>query len=365
MTAPAVRQTMATRRRKSSPREKDLTSRYLSGDTSTDRVDTRQRFTQRSKNAEQNKIERTGELRAAESGQMADLESLPIGEVRQVYSLYYVVDHPTGQRLCVVRKTLAKLASTGIVVGDLVRFRDNESRGGSHGEPERLEAVIEQVLPRKTVLTRSSSFLSHEQHPIVANAEQILIVASVLNPRVKWGLVDRMLAAAQSGGLTPLLCLNKVDLSIDEEGKVGDELRSAREVLAHYESLGIATFESSAESKRGIEPLIRALIGKTTVLAGHSGVGKSTLIRAIEPTLDIRIGEVSGYNQKGRHTTTSAQRYDLSIGARVIDTPGVKMFGLWDITPERLEQFFPDVQNGTAPAWRVESHDRIAESLVR
>jgi ribosome biogenesis GTPase len=358
---------MASRRRKASPREKDLTSRYFSGDQSTDRMETRQRFTQRSKNAEQNKIERTGELRAAESGQIADLESLPIGEVRQVYSLYYEVDHPTGQRLCVVRKTLTKQSNTGIVVGDLVRFRDGEPRGGSHGEAERPEAVIEQVLPRKTVLTRSSSFLSHEQHPIVANAEQILIVTSVINPRVKWGLVDRMLVAAQSGGLTPLLCLNKLDLCEGEgaELKGRGELEAAREVLGHYDSIGIATFQISADRKLGVEPLIRALVGKTTVLAGHSGVGKSTLIRAIEPTLDIRIGEISGYNQKGRHTTTSARRYDLSIGARVIDTPGVKMFGLWDITPEKLEQFFPDVQNQTAPAWRMESHDRIAESLAR
>ncbi len=128
---------MANRRR-NPPREKDLTSRFLDGDVETDRLESQQRFTQRSKNAQQNKMEQTALLRAAEQEQSADIESLPIGQVMQVYSLYCEVDHPSGQRLCVVRKTLSRLAGASMVVGDFVRFRDTPVRdeigpaGGGH-----------------------------------------------------------------------------------------------------------------------------------------------------------------------------------------------------------------------------------------
>ena len=103
---------------------------------------------------------------------------------------------------------------------------------------------------------------------------------------------------------------------------------------------------------------------RTTVLAGHSGVGKSSLVRAVQPELDLRVGAISGYTGKGRHTTTSARRYRLAGGGDVIDTPGVKLFGLWAVTEENLAAFFPDVREGRAPAWRVESYGRILESIT-
>ena len=352
---------MPNRRRKP-PREKDLTSRFLDGggdghgDADTDRLQSQQRFSHRSKHAQQNKMEQTALFRAGE--QSADRDNLPIGQVMQVYSRYCEVDHPTGQRLCVTRKTLSKLAATSIVVGDFVRFRDSPTLD----ELGRREAVIEQVMPRQTILTRADSFQARSQHPIVANAQQMLIVASLARPMVKWGLVDRMLIAAQNGGLTPLLCLNKIDLgSADEKSRT--EYAMAQEVMRHYQSLGIATFLTSAEQRESIEPVARALAGKTTVLAGHSGVGKSAIISAIQPGLDIRIGEISNFNDKGRHTTTSARRYPLDIGGYVIDTPGVKLFGLWGVNAKNLEDFFPDVRQGTAPQWRVESYKRIEASL--
>jgi ribosome biogenesis GTPase len=348
---------MSGRRRKP-PREKDLTRRFLQDDAEADRLESHQRFSRRSKGAQQSKIERTALLRAAECEQTADIESLPIGQVIQVYSLFCKVDHPTGPRLCVVRKTLTKLSDTAIVVGDNVRFRDSDSRT----ETGEIEAVIEQVLPRITVLTRAESFRGTEQHPIVANAQQMLIVVSILRPRVKWGLVDRMLVAAQSGGLTPMACLNKTDLVGKSSGS-DEEFAEATEVLAHYQKLGIPTFQTSASENIGIDPIKSALANKTTVLAGHSGVGKSTLIRDIQEGLDIRIGDVSAVNEKGRHTTTSARRYPLDIGGYVIDTPGVKMFGLWGVTQDNLEDFFPDVTDGTGPTWRIESFERIKESL--
>ena len=160
-----------------------------------------------------------------------------------------------------------------------------------------------------------------------------------------------------------MVCLNKTDL-VGTSAEATAEFDAAKEVLAHYQTLGIATFQTSAVATTGIDPIKFALAGKTTVLAGHSGVGKSTLIGDIQPGLDIRIGEVSAFNEKGRHTTTSARRYVLDIGGFIIDTPGVKLFGLWNVTAENLQDYFPDVKNGTAPPWRTESYDRIKETLA-
>ena len=258
------------------------------------------------------------------------------------------------------RKTLTKVSDTAIVVGDRVRLRES----GTKDELGRPEAVIEQVLPRETILTRTDSFKKTRQHPIVANADQMLIVASLLQPRVKWGLVDRMLIAAQSGKLKPILCLNKIDLGTLQAGPEGPEaLDEANRALTHYDKLGIQCLRTSIETHEGLDALRSSLKDRATVLAGHSGVGKSSLINSIQPQLDIRVGVVSEATEKGRHTTTSARRYPLDFGGAVIDTPGVKVFGLWGVTSENLEEFFPDVADGSAPKWRVESFNRIRSTV--
>ena len=342
--------TMAGRRKKT--REQDITGRFLAGDFDEDHADTQQRFGARSKGAQQGKILRTAALRAV--GDVADdIDALPVGQVIQIHSLFSEVEHDGRVLLCTTRKTLSKVSKTAIVVGDRVRFRES----GVTDELGRPEAVIEEVLPRDTILTRTESFKGQQQHPIVANAQQMLIVVSVVHPAVRWGLVDRMLIAAQSGGLRPILCLNKVDLGSP------DELTEAVACLEHYASMGMTTLQTSAASRQGLDMLREGLKNQVTVLAGHSGVGKSSLINAIEPKLDLRVGEISTYTAKGRHTTTSARRYPLEIGGAVIDTPGVKLFGLWGVTRENLEAFFPDVAEGRAPAWRVQSMERILESL--
>jgi ribosome biogenesis GTPase len=341
---------MASNRRKG-PREKDLTSRYKSGNWDDDRMDAQQRFTPRSKAAEQNKIEKTASLRIAIEADF-DREQLPIGQVIQIHSLFSEVQFEGTIRLCVMRKTLSRVSDTSIVVGDQVRFRDS----GTVDESGRPEAVIEEILPRETILTRTKG---DRQHPIVANADQMLIVAALHHPQVKWGLVDRMIVAAQAGKLIPVVCLNKIDLSEDE-----NDLRSAHEVLDHYESMGIGTIQTSPPAEIGVDALREALRGRTTVLAGHSGVGKSSLISVVEPGLDIRVGEVSTATSRGMHTTTSARRYPLATGGAVIDTPGVKVFGLWNVTPVNLMEYFPDIEKGTAPDWRKESYERITASLI-
>lgn len=350
---------MAIRRRKSS-REQDVTGRYLAGDFDEDHADKKQRFTDRSKNAQQNKMEKTTAMRAAstaasDKADPSTAETLPIGEVIQIHSLFCEVEFEDVTWLCVTRKTLNKTSDTGIVVGDFVRFRAGNTKDAL-GRPE---AIIEEVMPRKTVLTRSASFKGLTQHPVVANAERMLIVASMLHPEVKWGLVDRMIIAAQSGGLKPIVCLNKIDLGSEDPQTLAD----AQAVLAHYESLDIATLQTSIAQQPTLDTLRETLKDHSTVLSGHSGVGKSSLINAIQPSLDLRVGEVSDFTAKGRHTTTSARRYVLDFGGTVIDTPGVKVFGLWGVTRENLEDFFPDIAAGKAPEWRRESFGRISESL--
>jgi ribosome biogenesis GTPase / thiamine phosphate phosphatase len=358
---------------KKAQREKDLTSRYLSGGYDEDRADAKDSSHPRIKARQQDRLQRTAIMRAEEAPG-ADIDTLPLGQVVQVHSMYCDVQHEGKTYLASVRRTLTKVSDGYVVVGDRVRFRpeDGEKSGADpldaagRADPgprkDMTEAVIEQILPRQTLLTRADSFKGMEQHPIVANAEQMLIVASLRNPKIKWGLVDRMLVAAQCGKLKPIICLNKVDLASGEED--APDVVQAKAAMAHYQSLGIAVLQTSAEAKIGIDELRNILSGRETVLAGHSGVGKSTLINAVQPDLNLRTAEISGYTGKGRHTTTSARRYPLDLpGGAVIDTPGVKLFGLWGLSPENLADYFPDIAAGTAPSWRQESYERIAVSL--
>jgi ribosome biogenesis GTPase len=251
---------------------------------------------------------------------------------------------------------MTKASENFVVVGDRVKFRPTDIV--ENGRPA---AVIEQIMPRRTLLTRADSFKAVEAQPIVANADRMLIVAALSEPWPKWGLIDRMLIAAKGGGLEPVICLNKVDLSETKDGK--REWAFAEGALAHYASMGVRTLLTSVETERGLQELRELLRDRTTVLAGHSGVGKSSLIRAVQPSLDLRIGAISGYTGKGRHTTTGSRRYQLDGGGYVIDTPGVKLFGLWGVTRENLAEFFPDVEGGGGPQWRRESYERILGSL--
>ncbi|HEX4124140.1 MAG TPA: GTPase RsgA, partial [Tepidisphaeraceae bacterium] len=210
------------------PREKDLTSRYLAGDVDEDRIDNVERFGDRARQARQTKFAKTAILQADSAGH--DIDTLPIGLVVQVFSLFCEVEYEKKRYLCVVRKTITKRAGSSLVVGDRVRFRPAPSIAehvpGAADVPlgDSPQGVVEQMLPRQTVLTRADSFKGHNEHPIVANAEQMLIVVAVRQPRPKWGLVDRMTVAARGGGLMPIICLNKIDLP--EEG--ADDLAAAR-----------------------------------------------------------------------------------------------------------------------------------------
>lgn len=355
---------------------KDLTDDFLSDRLDEDRAEGTERFGQRSKHHQSMKTQRT----AARRDEATDVGSLPLGRVVQVFSrLSEVIGVDGLPRLCGLRKTISQRGED-CVVGDRVRYRDDPTLDASG----KLTGTIERVEPRDTILTRADSFKARETHPIVANAQQMLIVAAVVMPAVKWGLIDRMIVAARAGRLEPILCLNKVDLlnittlfdenPEDEEvhphpgdGSPAALLLDAREKLAHYRTLDVRTLETSVTTGSGIDELRELLVGKTTVLAGHSGVGKSSLVRVVEPALgDVRVGEISTIHFKGKHTTTSARIYPLTTdprGGEVIDTPGVKLFGLWGVTHETIDDYFPDVVAEDAPPWRVDSYERIVASM--
>jgi ribosome biogenesis GTPase len=356
------------------PRDKDF-SDLLDDRTADERVDVRgdgaQKFGKRAKYQQHNKTLRTAAERMTDARLAAAKKALPIGQVVQVHSLYASVEDADDRTLlCTSRRTMRKViaAEMGeVCVGDRVRFaqtggtaRLTESEALDGTVRELPEGVIEAVEPRETILMRIDSFDARKLDPIVANADRFLIVVSMHNPYPRWGLVDRMLVAAESGGLVPIVVVNKADLRGQADDPAGIEA-----AMAHYAALGIEILPTSVETGQGLAALGDLLAGYTTVLAGHSGVGKSSLVSAIDPAIDLRVGVVSETHSKGRHTTTSARRYKLSDprGGAVIDTPGIKVFGIANVGPDQLEGFFPDIADGTAPLWRQESFDRIRDSL--
>ncbi|HVS36278.1 MAG TPA: ribosome small subunit-dependent GTPase A, partial [Gemmataceae bacterium] len=263
------------------------------------------------------------------------------GRVLRVHGLYSVVQTEDGRQFrCVVRRVLRTLAvdeRSIVTTGDRVWIlpAPGERRGvgppvDSSEEGATVEGVIERVEPRHGILTRASR---KREHVLVANVDQVVFVVSLVEPELKPHLIDRYLVSAEQGGIRPILCLNKADLvdPVDYQPLVG-----------LYSQLGVETFLTSAATGMGIDRLRRRLHGRQTVFSGQSGVGKSSLLNAIQPELGLRVREVSDVNQKGRHTTTTAELIRLDFGGWVVDTPGVRQFGLWDVIPEEVEGFFPE-----------------------
>ncbi|NLW50076.1 MAG: ribosome small subunit-dependent GTPase A [Candidatus Brocadiaceae bacterium] len=194
------------------------------------------------------------------------------------------------------------------------------------------EGVVEQVLPRRTKLSRTSPRGQHTEHVIVANVDQLLIVTSVRVPPLTPGIIDRYIIAGETGRLEPILCINKTDQA--------DDPAEYEDVAGMYESLGYRVLRTSALQRRGLDGLRAALRDRSTVFAGHSGVGKSSLLNALQPGLKLRTGPVT---TKGRHVTTYASLLKLSFGGYVVDTPGIREFTLWDIRKVEVAQFFPHI----------------------
>ncbi|TND09239.1 MAG: ribosome bioproteinis GTPase [Bacteroidetes bacterium] len=220
-----------------------------------------------------------------------------------------------------------------IAVGDHVEVETDERDG---------TGTIVKLYDRKNYIIRRSTNLSKQTHIIAANIDCAYVMATLIEPRTSTGFIDRFLVTAEAYSIPAGVIFNKRDL-LDEE-----LIDYVNQLVQLYESLGYACHFLSSFDKDGVEQLRAVMQGKVNLISGHSGVGKSTLINAIEPALDLRTGEISEAHNKGKHTTTFAEMFEMSGGSGnpgfIIDTPGIKEFGIIDVEKEELSHFFPEMR---------------------
>lgn len=259
------------------------------------------------------------------SGGFLEREGLLVGMIVQVHAVQWDVLLPEGVIRCVVKRTLKE--SSGLpVVGDRVQV---ERVGQGMGR-------IVSIGRRQTVLKRADVHLGTTTQLLAANVEQVLLVASIANPGLKPGLLDRQLVAAWKEGLSPVLCLTKVDLPVD---------LATLEALVTFEALDIPIIKTSVESGIGLDILRAQLAGKTSVMLGLSGVGKTSLARVLLEDSTLAVGAVSDTTGKGRHTTSSPRMLRLpgAPDGFLVDMPGQRVFGLGELTADDLLRGFPEL----------------------
>lgn len=255
----------------------------------------------------------------------ADDATLP-GRVLSVHGLVSIVQAADGRIFqCSTRGVLKSLSTDlrhVVIAGDQVIFTPGSGD----------EGVIERIEPRRSIVSRTSR---NRQHAIVANVDQLLIVSSAAEPGLKPNLIDRLLVEAERMQIPPVICINKIDL-IDPA--------DLQPLAGVFGQMGYEVLLLSAKLGTGIDRLRRLVKGKESVVAGQSGVGKSSILNAIEPGLELKVGRVSAENEKGRHTTTVAKLIPLEAGGYVVDTPGIRQFQLWDVVPEEVAGFYRDIR---------------------
>lgn len=215
-----------------------------------------------------------------------------------------------------------------IAVGDRVLVDLNEKEDSG---------VILDVCERRNYIIRRSSNLSRQAHVVAANVDMAYLVVTLIYPETKIEFIDRFLVSAEAYHVPVTILVNKIDLY---ESELEDVIEEFEEI---YTSIGYKTMRVSALRGDGIEDIKKELAGKVSVFSGNSGVGKSTLINVIDPSLDLRTGKISDYHQKGVHTTTFYEMVELASGGFIVDTPGIKGFGLVDIDKRELSHFFPEL----------------------
>ncbi|HOE67118.1 MAG TPA: ribosome small subunit-dependent GTPase A [Candidatus Hydrogenedentes bacterium] len=244
------------------------------------------------------------------------------GVVVSPYGVLAFVKIGAVERLCGVDDALVVGKNSVLAPGDAVQVAFEGDKPFVRG-----------VATRRTWLSRLAIGRVQEQ-VIAANVDVLLIVTAAAQPAFKRGLVDRFLIAAQHGGVEPALCINKIDLT---GGVIPEAART-------YQEAGLPVYLTSCTTREGVPDLWRSLRGKRAVFAGHSGVGKSSLINAYAPELAIATQTISNSNEKGKHTTTQSRIYSLPGGIQVIDTPGIRQLGLWGVSKEELHHYFPEME---------------------
>ena len=262
------------------------------------------------------------------------MESRFTATVVRATGSWYDVLHDGAMLRCRIRGKLrlkGVRSTNPVVVGDEAVC---EADGG--------DCVIVDIVPRRNYVIRRASNLSKESHIIAANVDQALLMVTLRSPETPKEFADRFLVTCEAYKVPAAILLSKIDLQ---------DAEAVAEFRAVYEGAGYRVLEVSAKEGRGVEEVRELLAGRTTLVSGNSGVGKSTLIQTIDPSLDIRTGEISDSHHKGRHTTTFSTMYPLAEGGAVIDTPGIKGFGLLDIDDAELWHYFPEMMR-VAPGCR-------------
>ena len=218
-----------------------------------------------------------------------------------------------------------------VAVGDWIQA-EIENEGSS-------TATINEILDRHNYINRQSPRHKHQHHIVAANLDQSLLVATLKEPKTSQGFIDRFLVASEMYHVPAIIAFNKSDLYKSKE------LDKYEQWKAMYEAIGYKVLLVSAEKEEGLEDLKELLKDKTTLISGHSGVGKSSLLYVLFPGLNRKTQDVSGWSGKGQHTTTFAEMFDMPFGGKIIDTPGMREFGLVDISKAELSHYFPEMRD--------------------
>ncbi|PIF31596.1 ribosome biogenesis GTPase [Flavobacterium sp. 9] len=216
-----------------------------------------------------------------------------------------------------------------IAVGDIVDYELEETSDAVTG-------TIFNIHERKNYIVRKSVNLSHQMHIIASNIDRVFLLITINNPPTTFNFIDRFLVTAEAYNIETILVFNKIDTF--DEPTLEDQLY----MQYVYQQIGYKCLRVSSTEMKGVEELKEMMIGKVSMFSGHSGVGKSTLVNAMEPTLHLKTKNISEASKQGQHTTTFAEMYDLSFNAKIIDTPGIKGFGIVDMEKEEISGYFPE-----------------------
>jgi ribosome biogenesis GTPase / thiamine phosphate phosphatase len=265
-------------------------------------------------------------LRTPTLKSVKEIKSGWIGKVLKSTRNHYLVKTDSAILTCIVR---------GRVVGSGL----SEHSAVKVGDDVRVELItpaegaIQEILPRRSKLSRAVEGKAYREHLIAVNIDQMIIIMSVKQPGFKSGLLDRYLVIAEKNGLKSIICLNKIDLA-DKSG--------FKQIASQYQKLNYPFHFTSVVTGEGMEEFKSFLEGKVSVLVGHSGVGKSSMIQKIEPAIDLKVADISQKTNKGKHSTTYVELFPLSFGGYLMDTPGIRELGLWDIYQNELKQYFTE-----------------------
>jgi ribosome biogenesis GTPase len=256
------------------------------------------------------------------------------GVVYKSTGSWYNVKDESGKMWNARMKGVFKLdditSTNPIAVGDIVNFDEENANEQT--------ATITKIHDRKNHINRQSPKVKSQQHIVAANIDQSLLIATIKEPRTSQGFIDRFLVACEMYHVPAIILFNKIDLYKDKDVAKFETLKGV------YEKIGYKVAGISLKESQNIDDIKELLRDKTTLISGHSGVGKSTFINAVLPHLKIKTQDISGWSGKGQHTTTFAEMYELPFGGKIIDTPGMKEFGLVDIERQELSGYFPEMR---------------------